>query len=182
MGILPSGHSPLDTLLYGGLWPEQVVQIVGPPHSGKTFLGLLFCKSISKAIWIDVGKSFPQAHARHLGLNPDIIIIQKLSLELINDLYNEYKPQLIVLDDLNLLVPKFREAFYQFCYKIKSLYDIKILILSNNIDTSAMMKLCSVRLKLLPLKEEIFGCTITAQIIKNVNGPAFKIASYQIIL
>jgi hypothetical protein len=70
--VLPSGFAPLDALLPGGGFPQgRVVELCGPPASGKTTLALLALSQATRsgqlAAFVDpAGELYPPA-ARALG-------------------------------------------------------------------------------------------------------------------
>ena len=71
--LLPTGFDSLDASLGGGLPRGRIVEIFGPPASGKTTLALHLAKSVqrsgSTAAWIDADRTFDPSYAAAIGLS-----------------------------------------------------------------------------------------------------------------
>ena len=114
---LPTGFASLDAACgIGGLPRGHIVEIFGPPNSGKTALALQAIAHLQRqrgaAAWIDAEHVFDPAFAMQLGLDLDrIAVAQPDSAEqafhMIHRFTESGAVDLIVIDSAAALTPEF---------------------------------------------------------------------------
>ena len=77
--LRPCGLTFVDTLLGGGFPSGQLVEITGPPSSGRTSVALsLLAQTTGEgaelAAWVDLADAFDPVSAQSLGANLDLIL------------------------------------------------------------------------------------------------------------
>lgn len=81
--VLGTGLPELDQALGGGIVRSGVVEIHGPPSSGKTTLSLRLIARAQEAgllaAFVDAEKQFDPKYARALRINPDNLLVSKSS-------------------------------------------------------------------------------------------------------
>lgn len=106
---LRTGFGELDRVLGGGLVPGAVVLIGGDPGAGKSTLLLQVCAAIDAracALYVSGEESLQQLtlRAKRLGLELDSLTAAALTrAETIAELIADCKPQLVVLDSVQVL-------------------------------------------------------------------------------
>ena len=113
-GPLATGFEALDRSLGGGLPRGRIVEIFGPPASGKTSLALHIAGSLqragSTAAWIDADRTFDPAYTAELGIELDKLpVVQPATTEsamaIARRLMESNLVDLIVVDPAAALVP-----------------------------------------------------------------------------
>ena len=106
---LLTGFAELDRVLGGGLVPGAAVLIGGDPGAGKSTLLLQVCAAINaraSALYVSGEESLQQLalRAKRLGLELDSLTAAALTrAETIAELMEDRKPQLVVLDSVQVL-------------------------------------------------------------------------------
>lgn len=129
---LSSGALRLDLACGGGVYPGEIVEICGPPDSGKSLLCLRLAAAAQHAggecAWIDADWSFDLAFARRLGVRLDgrpdtsqggradaaasidsLILARPVCAEAAMDMLRRLAaagPRLIVVDSLGSLISR----------------------------------------------------------------------------
>ncbi len=112
---IPTGFAALDDVLGTGGWPRgAIVEIYGPPSSGKTSLLLASIAHLQHSgatvAWIDADHTFDAAWAVELGVTPDgLPVVQPVSAEealaIAQRLAASRVLDLLVIDSAAALVP-----------------------------------------------------------------------------
>ena len=114
-GVLPSGFPALDAALGGGFPRRGVVELFGPPSSGKTTLALQAVAHLQGeglgAAWIDADGTFDAAWASALGVDIARLAVARpawaeQALEIARRLILTGAVDLAVIDSAAALVPK----------------------------------------------------------------------------
>ncbi|NOQ50053.1 MAG: recombinase RecA [Mycoplasmataceae bacterium] len=115
IATIPSGSLLLDYALGVGGYPKgRIIEIYGPESSGKTTIALHAIAEIQKlggiAAFIDAEHALDINYAKRIGVDPKKIIISQpdsgeQALELVNDLINSARIDLIIIDSVAALVP-----------------------------------------------------------------------------
>ena len=114
-GALPTGFAARDGALGGGLPRGSIVELFGPPSSGKTTLALQIAARAQKdratAAWIDAEHSFDAAYASSLGVEVgEMPLAQPESaeqaLEIAGRLAASGAVDLLIVDSAAALVPQ----------------------------------------------------------------------------
>ena len=112
---LPTGFRALDDALGGGGLPRgRIVEIFGPPDSGKTTLALQIVANVQRkglnAAWVDAERTFDPAYAVSLRVAADRLpVMQPDSTEnamaMLHRLADSAAVDLLVVDSAAALVP-----------------------------------------------------------------------------
>ena len=114
-GVLPAGFAALDRALAGGLPRGAIVELFGPPASGKTTLALQIVAHTQEnggtAAWIDAEHVFEAPYAASLGVRiAEMPLVEPESaeqaLEIAAKLAGSGAVDLIVVDSAAALVPR----------------------------------------------------------------------------
>jgi len=114
-GVLPTGLAALDSALDGGLPRGNIVEIFGPPSSGKTTLALRIVARAQEdgatAAWIDAEHVFDAPYASSVGVKVgEMPLAQPESaeqaLEIAHKLAGSGAVDLLVVDSAAALVPR----------------------------------------------------------------------------
>lgn len=113
---IPTGFPSLDRALgVGGLPRGRIIELFGPPSSGKTTLALQIAARLQRnggtAAWIDAEHNFDPAYAAAFGLGPEgFPVIEPASaeqaLEIARTLTLSGALDLLVIDSAAALVPE----------------------------------------------------------------------------
>lgn len=114
---ISTGSVWLDYCLDGGLPRGRVVEIFGPPSSGKTLVALRTIAEAQKndldCVFIDAEQAFDPDHAKKLGVdvNKLVVIAESGGERAINIALKilETKPAVLVVDSVASLVPEVEE-------------------------------------------------------------------------
>ncbi len=99
----------------GGLPRGRIVELFGPPGSGKSTLGLLWGAAAQKqelaVVFVDVEHSLTTAWAESCGVNPgDLVVLQpgngEEALSMTESLLRTFGVDLIVVDSAAALIPR----------------------------------------------------------------------------
>jgi len=113
-GALPTGIGALDSALDGGLPRGAIVEVFGPPSSGKTTLALQIVARAQKdgetAAWIDAEHVFDASYASRLGVTVEAMPLAQpesaeQALEIARKLVGSGAVDLLVVDSAAALVP-----------------------------------------------------------------------------
>ena len=113
--VVPSGFPSLDAALGGGFPRRGMVELFGPPSSGKTTLALQAVAHLQKdamgAAWIDADGTFDPAWASALGVDIARLAVARpawaeQALEIARQLVLTGAVDLVVIDSAAALVPK----------------------------------------------------------------------------
>lgn len=103
----PSGIKVFDNAVGGGLVKGQVALIAGEPGIGKSTLLLQLAHSLAKSgkkvLYVSGEESVNQIYLRAKRLNalhPDLTVFSETLLERIEDVVNEIKPDVLILDSV----------------------------------------------------------------------------------
>ena len=112
---IPTGFAALDAVLGTGGWPRgAIVEIYGPPSSGKTSLLLASIGHLQQSgatvAWVDADHTFDAAWAVELGVAPDgLPVVQPVSAEealaIAQRLAASRALDFLVIDSVAALVP-----------------------------------------------------------------------------
>jgi len=113
--VVSSGFPALDAALGGGFPRRRMVELFGPPSSGKTTLALQAVAHLQKdglgAAWIDADGTFDAAWAGALGVDLARLAVARpawaeQALEIARQLVLTGAVDLVVIDSAAALVPK----------------------------------------------------------------------------
>lgn len=112
---IPTGFAALDTVLGTGGWPRRaLVELYGPPASGKTTLLLSSVAHLQSngaaAAWIDADHAFDPAWAAELGVELEQMpvaqpVAAEEALAIAQKLAASHAIDLLVIDSVAALVP-----------------------------------------------------------------------------
>ncbi len=114
-GVVSSGFPSLDDALGGGFPRRRMVELFGPPSSGKTTLALQAVAHAQRnalgAAWIDTDGTFDPAWASALGVDLARLAVARpawaeQALEIARQLVLTGAVDLVVIDSAAALVPK----------------------------------------------------------------------------
>ncbi|HHT88612.1 MAG TPA: DNA repair protein RadA [Clostridiales bacterium] len=107
---IKSGIGELDRVLGGGIVPGSLVLVGGDPGIGKSTLLLQACREIvnqgQKVIYItgEESKGQIKMRAERLGVfNGELLLLCETDLDLIEDVVNKHKPDIIVIDSIQTM-------------------------------------------------------------------------------
>jgi recombination protein RecA len=112
---LPTGIAGLDALLDGGLPRGRIVELFGPPASGKTTLALQICAAVHSSGGVAAVVDVDQGVARHAlaraGVDADHLVLARpeggeAALHVVDELLSAEAADVIVVDSVAALVPK----------------------------------------------------------------------------
>jgi recombination protein RecA len=112
---MPTGFAALDSALDGGLPRGAIVEIFGPPSSGKTTLAILMVASAQRngatAAWIDAEHACDARYAASLGVQVEEMPLAKpetaeQALEIACRLAGSGAVDLLVVDSAAALAPR----------------------------------------------------------------------------
>lgn len=117
MGIerVSLNHSALDEILGGGIPLGRIIEVYGPPSSGKTSLALdfisAFQRSGHRSAFIDVEHALDPAYAAAVDVDIDSLLISQpnsaeQALDIMEMLVKSDAVGLIVIDSVDALVPQ----------------------------------------------------------------------------
>lgn len=110
-----SGSLILDSILGGGIAKGRIIEIYGAESSGKTSTALTVAANVQKeggtAVFLDLEHALDPRYAQKLGVNmQDLVIAQpsvaEETLEMIKDLAESGKVDLIIVDSVASMVPR----------------------------------------------------------------------------
>ncbi|MDP2340574.1 MAG: ATPase domain-containing protein [Deltaproteobacteria bacterium] len=112
---MPTGVDALDGLLDGGLPRGRLVELFGPPGSGKTTLALRLCAAVHRqggvAAVVDVDHGLDRYTLQRCGVDGDKLVIARpeggeAALHIVDELLASRAAEVIVVDSVAALVPK----------------------------------------------------------------------------
>ncbi len=211
--VIPTGFPQLDEALGIGGWPRgRMVDIFGPPGSGKTLLCMQTIATLQRqggqALYIDVESSFDLTDARRLGVAIDqLLIAQPDTAEEALDIaltMVEAGLELVVVDSMASLTPRTTVAgeiglphgnlLSQAGRKLVGLLrrHQSLLLLTNQIRPrsddfcpggQALRHYAGIRLELNPVQTiKRGGSIIRATVRKNKLAPPFRQAEFELLL
>ena len=145
------GEPGLDSLLEGGIPKGFLVALTGPPGTGKTTLSLQFlvkgCQQDEKGMYFSFEENADQVarHGFRFGWNLkeyceqgllELFAFAKMSFEEIISIVEDYKPQRIVFDSMNMVTEprEFRKgmAWREFLKVLKSIESVCFMVTEKN--------------------------------------------------
>jgi len=125
--VIPSGSAALDQAMGCGGYPKRhIVELFGPPGSGKTTLAMVAAANVNRAggtvIYVDAERAFNRSYARQLGVavddnhlflcfTPDC---GEQAFDTIEEVMRTAAIDLVVVDSIAALVPR-EELETSFC-------------------------------------------------------------------
>jgi recombination protein RecA len=112
---LPFGQAALDEVLEGGLPRGRIVELYGPPSSGKTHLALQLCRTTiaggGVAAFVDVDHGIERSTLVRAGVDADRLVIARPrggedALQIVDELLSASAADVIVVDSVAALVPR----------------------------------------------------------------------------
>lgn len=112
---VPTGLEALDVALDGGLPRGRLVEISGPPASGKTRLALQVCAAIQRsggvAAFVDADHGLDLPTVQRAGLDAARLVISRpeggeAALHVVDELLRHRAADVIVIDSVASLVPR----------------------------------------------------------------------------
>jgi recombination protein RecA len=112
---LPTGLDALDEALDGGLPRGRLVEISGPPASGKTRLALQVCSAVQRGgsvvAFVDADHGLDTPTVQRAGLDPARLVIARpdggeAALHVVDELLRHRAADVIVVDSVASLVPR----------------------------------------------------------------------------
>lgn len=111
----PTGIIELDGILDGGLPKGRLVEVFGPPGSGKTTLALRICSAVHRAggiaAFVDVDNGIDRSTLARAGVDGDKLVLARpeggeAALHVVDELLSSHAADVVVVDSVAALVPK----------------------------------------------------------------------------
>jgi recombination protein RecA len=114
VGRLSTGDEALDSILGGGLPEGRLVELYGPPGSGKTALALRMAAAAQRegaVAWLDAEGAFEATRAASMGIDLNRLVVARPSdgeqaLQLAEALLRSRSCALLVVDSVAALLPR----------------------------------------------------------------------------
>jgi len=113
-GPFASGFDALDSALHGGFPRGRIVEIFGPPASGKTTFALQIASNLQRtgntAVWVDADRSFDPVYAAALGVRLEALTVvqpdtAESAMAMVRQLAESHVVELIIVDSAAALAP-----------------------------------------------------------------------------